>query len=112
VTARCLSRLTLLGLAGILVITRGVGRRCGIRAPAAARHAGDPYRVRGRRDNAGGLRWDSVYHAQGTESPAGHALIYLGLAVVIVAVPTALASLRSQRNRGVPLTTHTRAERT
>lgn len=44
-----------------------------------------------------GFVWDSIYHAQGTESPAGHALIYLGLVVVIVAVPTALAFLRARR---------------
>ena len=44
-----------------------------------------------------GFVWDNIYHAQGTESPAGHTLIYLGLAVVIVTVPMALASLPARR---------------
>jgi hypothetical protein len=43
-----------------------------------------------------GFVWDNVYHAQGTESPAGYTLIYLGLAVVVVTVPTVLTSLRTR----------------
>lgn len=46
-----------------------------------------------------GFAWDSARHIQGTESPTAHALIYVGLAVVVVAVPVALLHARSAAAR-------------